>query len=237
MSAKTTGAIGFKGRMMTLTVLEINSLDMAVIEEALSTHIQRSPDFFLNMPVLLSLPSASMDLPVLIALLCTHGLVPVALSNPSQEEAEAAVAAGLGVINDARAGERKPEAKSEPAVQDKGKTAPRAGTGPTRVITKPVRSGQQIYARGSDLICTGAVSEGAEIIADGHIHVYGTLRGRALAGATGDANARIFCRRFEAELVAVAGCYTVAEDMRASLRSKAVQVRLDGENLLIEAQE
>lgn len=226
---------------MTLTVLEVSSLDLAVIEDAVVAHIQRSPDFFQNMPVLLSLPSADMDLPALVALLRGQGLVPVALSNPADEQVAAAAAAGLGVITDLRAdtrtSERKPAAKSEPLPRDKEKPAPRAESGQTRVITKPVRSGQQIYARGSDLICTGAVSEGAEIIADGHIHVYGALRGRALAGAAGNTNARIFCRRFEAELVAVAGCYTVAEDMRESLRSKPVQVRLDGEHLLIESQE
>lgn len=226
---------------MTLTVLEISSLDLAVIKTGLVAHIQRSPDFFKNMPVLLSLPSVDMDLAALVTLLRGQGLVPVALANPSEEQTEAAAAAGLGVITDLRAdtrtGERQPVAKNQPAPQKQQKSAPRAAATHTRVITTPVRSGQQIYARGSDLICTGAVSEGAEIIADGHIHVYGALRGRALAGAAGDVDARIFCRRFEAELVAVAGCYTVAEDMRASLRRKAVQVRLDGENLLIEAQE
>ena len=101
----------------------------------------------------------------------------------------------------------------------------------TRIITEPVRSGQQIYAEGGDLIVGGAGSAGAEVIADGSVHVYGALRGRAIAGARGDPTARIFCRRFEAELVACAGTYAVAEQMAeqmgAGLRGRAVQIRLD----------
>lgn len=255
MSANTAAAVGFKGRMMTLTVLEISSLDLAVVEQGLVAHVQKSPDFFRNMPVLLSLPNAPVDLPALVALVRGQSLVPVALTNPSAELAQQASAAGLGVINSTRGevpAQDKPQDQAEaqnkqrhpqakPEVGSRQSAAPNRGQGPaaapTRVVSQPVRSGQQIYARNADLIVLAAVSEGAEIIADGHIHVYGTLRGRALAGASGDANARIFCRRFEAELVAVAGCYKVAEDMQESVRGKPVQVSLAGDNLLMESQE
>lgn len=235
----TTGAIGFKGRMMTLTVLEISSLDLGVIGQALVAHVQKSPDFFRNMPVLLSLPQANMDLSALIDLLRSQHLIPVALSNPSDEQAQAAIAAGLGVINKTTAESRPTSqpAAVEPTPVPREAPASREAYNATKFINAPVRSGQQIYARNADLIVTASVSEGAEIIADGHIHVYGALRGRALAGASGDERARIFCRRFEAELVAVAGCYKVAEDMQESVRGKAVQVRLSGENLLMELQE
>ena len=104
-------------------------------------------------------------------------------------------------------------------------------------MTKPVRSGQQIYARGGDLVIATSVSEGAEVLADGHIHIYGALRGRALAGATGDTEARIYCRRFEPDLVAIAGCYKVADAIEEGVRSRAVAVRLDNDNLSIELQE
>jgi len=97
-----------------------------------------------------------------------------------------------------------------------------------------VRSGQQVYARGQDLTVVGSVGAGAEVIADGNIHIYGALRGRALAGAAGDSAARVFCREFSAELVAVAGHYRVLDDAPAALHGKAVQVRLDGERLLFE---
>ena len=98
---------------------------------------------------------------------------------------------------------------------------------------KPVRSGQQIYARGRDLILTTLVGNGAEVIADGSIHVYGALRGRALAGAQGDESARIYCREFHAELVSIAGHYRVFEDIPADLRGKAVQAWLDGDKLVL----
>jgi len=103
---------------------------------------------------------------------------------------------------------------------------------PTRIITQPIRSGQRIYARGGDLIVLAAVNAGAEIMADGNIHIYAPLRGRALAGVTGDENNRIFCHSFEAELVAVAGSYRVFEDtVPPSIYKKPVQIYLRGEQL------
>jgi septum site-determining protein MinC len=98
---------------------------------------------------------------------------------------------------------------------------------------QPVRSGQQVYARGSDLTLTAMVGNGAEVIADGSIHIYGTLRGRALAGAQGDTGARIFCQNFQAELISIAGQYRVFEDMPANLRGKSVQAWLEGDKLKI----
>jgi septum site-determining protein MinC len=94
------------------------------------------------------------------------------------------------------------------------------------IHAQPVRSGQQVHAQGRDLAVVAAVGAGAEVIADGSLHVYGPLRGRALAGARGDAGARIFCTDFHAELVAIAGVFKVFEDIPAALRGKAVQVRL-----------
>ena len=98
----------------------------------------------------------------------------------------------------------------------------------------PVRSGQQVYAGNRDLTVLATVGAGAEVIADGSIHIYGALRGRALAGAQGNPKARIFCREFHAELVAVAGHYKVLEDIPKDLHGKPVQVWLDGEALRIE---
>ena len=97
----------------------------------------------------------------------------------------------------------------------------------------PVRSGQQVYARGSDLVVTKLVANGAEVIADGSIHIYGALRGRALAGAQGDESARIYCQEFHAELVSIAGRYRVFEDLPQDLRGKPVQAWLEGEKLLL----
>ena len=100
-------------------------------------------------------------------------------------------------------------------------------------MTEPVRSGTQIYARGADLVITAAVSPGAEIIADGNIHVYGALRGRALAGADGDVDARIFCSRLEAELVSIAGRYLVSEQLPPEQRGSAVHIALVDDQLTV----
>jgi septum site-determining protein MinC len=104
---------------------------------------------------------------------------------------------------------------------------------PTRIITTPIRSGQQIYARGGDLIVMAAVSAGAEVLADGNIHVYGALRGRALAGVQGNENSRIFCSSQEAELVAVAGQFMVDEVLRTNHWKEAVQIYLAGGKIQI----
>jgi septum site-determining protein MinC len=111
---------------------------------------------------------------------------------------------------------------------------------PTKVIDKPVRSGQRIYAEGSDLVVLGSVNPGGELIADGSIHIYGALRGKALAGARGEAGARIYCTDFDAELVSIAGVYRVFEPGTAgTLSGRAVQVKLQtgsrGDQVMIEA--
>ncbi|MBV9687735.1 MAG: septum site-determining protein MinC, partial [Alphaproteobacteria bacterium] len=111
---------------------------------------------------------------------------------------------------------------------------PVSAVGRSRLVTQPVRSGTQIYARGGDLVVTAPVSPGAEIMADGNIHVYAALRGRALAGAGGDAEARIFCSRLEAELVSIAGRYLVSDQISPEHRGLPVQIALIDDRLTIE---
>jgi septum site-determining protein MinC len=106
-----------------------------------------------------------------------------------------------------------------------------AKTAPSMVVTQPVRSGQSLFFPEGDVTVIGSVASGAEIVAGGSIHIYGTLRGRAMAGTTGNADARIFCRKLEAELIAIDGFYKTAEDLEPGLRGKAVQIWLDGETI------
>ncbi len=251
--ADTTTAAGtgvvFKGRMMTLTVLEVRETDSTRIEEQIDAQIARAPGFFERMPVLLSLPNSVPDLVALSGIIRKAGMVPVGVLDPSPEVREVAEAADLATMDSPARGAAKaaaePAAASDAPVEQQASSQnadepvsrdepPRT---PTRLVTKPVRSGQQIYARGGDLVIATSVSEGAEVLADGHIHIYGALRGRALAGATGDTEARIYCRRFEPDLVAIAGCYKVADAIEEGVRSRAVSVRLDNDNLSIELQE
>jgi septum site-determining protein MinC len=123
----------------------------------------------------------------------------------------------------------RPQTQSVPVVQ----AAPeRAEPGiPALMQHQPVRSGQRIYARSRDLVVTSMIGAGAEAIADGCVHVYGSMRGRAVAGARGDASARVFCQAFHAELVSVAGVFRVFETLPPELAGKPVQAWLDGDDL------
>lgn len=249
---KTTADSGvvFKGRMMTLTVVEIREADCDRIATLVDEQLARAPGFFTRLPVLLSLPEDVPDLARVAQIMTAADLVLVGVLDPSEAAAEAAREAGLGVITSPARSASAPEPEKNKSAAEAPAAAPKAQSSastppeaeapprsPTRLITKPIRSGQQIYARGGDLVIATSVSEGAEVLADGHIHVYGALRGRALAGASGDTEARIYCKRFEPDLVAIAGCYKVADAMDEGVRSKPVQVRLDNDNLLIELQE
>src|SRR3984893_16049632 len=134
----------------------------------------------------------------------------------------------------------RPRRRGRPARRAAPPPAPAPGPAPARpsraaprLVTEPVRSGTQIYARGTDLVVTAAVSPGAELVADGNIHVYGALRGRAMAGASGDVEARIFCSRLEAELVSIAGRYLVSEQLPAEQRGFPVQIVLVDDQLTI----
>ena len=120
--------------------------------------------------------------------------------------------------------------RAEPRTPDSDE-APPAGA---MLVTQPVRSGQQIYARGTDLVILAAVSPGAEVIADGHVHVYGALNGRALAGVRGYTSARIFCKSFRAELVSIAGIYGLSEQFDATHAGMPTQVSLQSDTLRIE---
>ena len=127
------------------------------------------------------------------------------------------------------------EAAQRLAVDQAVREALSTRTAPTLVVTKPLRSGQRVYAQGGDLIVCGMVSHGAEVLADGHVHVYGPLRGRAIAGARGNTSARIFTSCMEPDLYAIAGIYNTTDiPLAKEIQGKPAQVRLDGERLIVE---
>lgn len=217
----------FKGRMMTLTVARVTQPHLDILATELETQLARAPGFFAGLPLLLELADEAIDLAAVVGLLRKHGLTPVGVYRPTARQAQAARDADLGVIDDGRSPKEAAATKAAPAA---AKEKPL----PARIIAEPVRSGQQIYARGSDLVVISSVGAGAEVIADGCVHVYGALRGRALAGVQGDVTARIFCRDLGAELVSIAGVYKVAEDIKETLLGRSVQVYRDGDKLKIE---
>lgn len=207
----------------------------------LATQVERSPRFFLNAPVVLDLKGAdgftsAADFAEARELLREHTLALVGVQNAEPAQFAAAAAAGLASFapsTTAAAGRRAGRPAASAAVPADAMAPPTTPRAATRLVTTPVRSGTQIYARGTDLIVTASVSPGAELVADGNIHVYGPLRGRALAGASGDTTARIFCSRLEAELLSIAGRYLVSEQLPPEQHGSSVQIALVNDQLTI----
>lgn len=227
-------AFQLKGSMLAITVLELARNDLESLDRQLAAKVALAPNFFSNTPLVLALDKlpageGAIDLPGLMRICRHHGLRTLAIRANRIEDIAAAIAIDLPVLPPSNARERpleveekKPEKPPEPMIQ------------PTRVITTPIRGGQQIYAQGCDLVVISSVSSGAELLADGNIHVYGPMRGRALAGIKGDRKARIFCQQLGAELLSIAGQYKVSEDLRRDpLWGAPVQVSLSGDVLNI----
>lgn len=234
--------------------LRIRSFDVARLGDEMRERVQRAPALFRRAAVIVdfggltSLPSVE-DARALLAALRDAGVIPVALAYGTSENDKLAEALDLPTLAKFRAqyeragGEAPSPQTPVPAAavtESRPAPAPTPATAvvavePGLVLTSPVRSGQQVYAEQRDLTVVGTVGAGAEVMADGSVHIYGSLRGRALAGAQGNPQARIFCQEFHAELVAVAGHYIVADEAPAHLIGKPVQVWLDNETLRIAA--
>ncbi|MBI3145709.1 MAG: septum site-determining protein MinC [Pseudogulbenkiania sp.] len=174
---------------------------------------------------------AELALERLLPLLGRYGFRTVALRHPDPQHEELAHRFGLAhITGQVAAGAKTPASEPVPPVPELPVSVP------TMIVDRPVRAGQQIYAKGGDLVVLAMVSAGAEVIADGSIHVYAPLRGRALAGARGNTAARIFTQCMEAELVSIAGVYrTIEQALPASITGKPTQVFLENERLVINA--
>ena len=223
-----------QGALFTVMVVRAGMLRDPAFADELAEQVERSPRFFQSAPVVLDLKGAdgftdSAEFAGAAQLLREHTLALVGVQNAEPGQLEAAAAAGLASFapSATQPSRRTPQPAAAVAAVA---PPPRASA---RLVTGPVRSGTQIYARGTDLVVTASVSPGAELVADGNIHVYGPLRGRALAGASGDTGARIFCSRLEAELVSIAGRYLVSEQLPAEQRGFAVQIALVDDQLTI----
>ncbi|SEM87176.1 septum site-determining protein MinC [Luteibacter sp. UNCMF331Sha3.1] len=235
-----------------IACVRLRRVDAAALVEELERRVRSAPQMFARAAVVLDLshlPKLPDDgmVDALLEAIRSAGMLPVGLAYGTSETEALAERMGLPLIAKFRAqyepgqGDaapaapaiaREPAARAAAVVSDAGDdlggtiTAQRHGDG-------TVRSGQQVYARERDLVVSATVANGAEVIADGSIHIYGTLRGRAMAGAQGDESARIFCSDFRAELVAIAGHYRVFEDMPKDLEGQAVQCWLENGKLMI----
>uniref|UniRef100_UPI003F7E259C septum site-determining protein MinC n=1 Tax=Xanthomonas sp. 0924 TaxID=2835534 RepID=UPI003F7E259C len=223
--------------------LRVRTLDVPRLVREMRERVTRAPKLFGRAAVILDFGGLSQvpDLATAKALLDglrDAGVLPVALAYGTSEIDLLSQQLGVPLLAKFRAQYEPtavsppppppPPARAEPA-------APAARPAPGRMQRNAVRSGQQLYAENCDLTVLSSVGAGAEVIADGSIHIYGTLRGRALAGAQGNPDARIFCRDFHAELVAIAGHYKVLDDVPMDLRGKAVQVWLEQDQIKIAA--
>lgn len=229
----------------------LGDTDQGKLSSALSQITGGTPDYFedeftlLDFSALSPAPApGSIDWPALIALFRSHRLHLVAVRNAPAALEDEIRAQGLSIdtMDHSKQFELTPPPSPEASTAPAAVSAPVAAAAPapavptTLVIDTPVRAGQRVYARGGDLVLMAVVNPGAEVIADGSIHSYAPLRGRALAGASGNANARIFSVAMEAELVSIAGVYrTFDEGWTPALVGKPAQVRLKGDNLDIAA--
>ncbi|MXV05576.1 MULTISPECIES: septum site-determining protein MinC [Xanthomonas] len=230
--------------------LRVRTLDVARLSQEMRERVQRAPKLFGRAAVIIDFGGLAQtpDTATAQALLDglrDAGVLPVALAYGTREIEELSVALGLPLLAKFRAQYERfdggaPAAAPAPVSPPPPPPPPPAPTArpqPGRMQKSAVRSGQQLYAENCDLTVVATVGAGAEVISDGSIHIYGSLRGRALAGAQGNTEARIFCRDFHAELVAIAGHYKVLDDIPKELRGKAVQVWLEQDQIMIAAQD
>jgi septum site-determining protein MinC len=229
-----------QGALFTVMVVRAAMLRESAFAFQLARQVERSPRFFQDAPVVLDLTGASdftsaAEFAEARDVLREHTLALVGVQNAAPPQLAAAAAAGLASFapSTATASRRAARGGSDPEPEAAPPPPTPRPSATARLVTQPVRSGTQIYARGTDLIVTAAVSPGAELVADGNIHVYGALRGRALAGASGDAGARIFCSRLEAELISIAGRYLVSEQLPPEQQGFPVQIALIDDELTI----
>ncbi len=236
-----TSCLELKSAALTLMALMLKTTDLAQLAEGLSHRAGAMPGLFDDEPVVVDLSfvreaEASIDFDVLVVLLMQHGMRPVAVRGGSAEQMAAALASGLlEAPEGARPALREvPTPEVVERIVEKIVEVQLAPL-PPLVIDKPLRSGQQVYAQGRDLIVLALVSFGAEVIADGHIHIYAPLRGRAHAGKSGNTEARIFCHCMEAQVLAIAGVFRTTDvPLPDDVVGHAAMVRLDGEQLAIE---
>ena len=234
-SAKKT-ALEFKSTSLTTPALVLLSPDLDSIDQQLAEKVSQAPEFFKNSPLLIDLQKLNakeinIQVDAVVALVRQHGFMPIGIRGGNEQQNQQALAINLPIHS--IHGQNAPlfEKQATKAVVAEVKPAVEANQSvENKLITQPIRSGQRVYAKG-DLIVTATVSAGAEIMAEGNIHVYGSLRGRALAGVLGNTESRIFCSDLQAELVSVAGIYKLKDDLAGYSSQTPVHISLKDQTL------
>lgn len=232
--------VKLRGRFLTAVVLPVCGVADDAFYAALDALLQQSPGFFADAPLVVDVHradglDAQEGFAELLRQLRLRRLSPIGIQNATETQSLEALKAGLTTVRGGRDTPLERRPPRDPAAS--------AGSGPPQaaqpapaamLVTEPVRSGQRIVAEG-DLVVVASVGSGAELVAHGNIHVYGRLRGRALAGVSGDRAARIFCQSLEAELIAIAGLYKTSDGLGAAVAKQRVQAFLRDDALCIEA--
>ena len=231
-----SSTLEFKSGSFSIPILVLFTDDLVAISEKLKEKIDLAPEFFRNSPLIfdvheLNKQHRSIDIHELIKVIREAGLLPTGIRGGNAEQNEQALELLIPVYS-AHVGTTSSSDTPKTKTITPEKTEETTVNHSTMMITRPIRSGQRIYATG-DLVIVATVSAGAEIMAEGNIHVYGTLRGRALAGVLGNSDARIFCSDLQAELISIAGNYKISEDIN-TVSKKPVQVYLKGHTLVIQ---
>lgn len=223
-------AFRLKGRLYTLTVLQLLDTDETHFETYLADVISKAPRMFEKTPVVLDFSEVeqeTIDLDRFCQKLRAQGIIPVGIQATDLRLQSSAIGLGLALLGSS-SGKDKPIIQDVPVIQETNVEASQS-----KILTTPIRSGQQVVAKGGDLIIVSSVGHGAELLSDGNIHVYGALRGRALAGIAGNKRARIFCNLLDAELVSIAGCYRLRDAIEPP--PGPCQIFLKNDHIMIEA--
>ena len=228
-----------KGSLFTLTVLQLLDIELSAFEIQLAQTVSEAPNFFCYAPIIIDLqclaPEKAIkveDFKEILSLLRRHQLIPVGMCGGSEATQRAAQQAGLAMFSHKTLESSHQETTTTDQPTQSAQPTQTSKATKSLVITDPIRSGQQIYAQGSDLIVLSQVSRGAELLADGNIHIYGTLKGRALAGITGSTDAKIFAQAMDAELISIAGFYIIADALKQYNNKPLQMFYLDNEVLL-----
>ncbi|WP_394754699.1 septum site-determining protein MinC [Crenothrix sp.] len=226
----------FKSGSFSVPTLILSGNDLHLIEQQLQEKIKLAPEFFKNSPVVIDLKeitkqNIALDVAAITEITRKYGLLPIGIRGGSQQQNKDSLELRIPVYSNSNRTTGTEAQKPTPAAA--ADISPKKDAPPTAmVITQPIRSGQRIYSHG-DLVILAQVSAGAEILAEGNIHVYGSLRGRALAGVQGNTHARIFCTHLQAELISIAGNYKISEDLGKGFYNKPVHIYLKDYTLVI----
>ena len=227
-----------KAGTLTLPLLRLLTTDMDAVVNQLIAKVKQVPNFFRNAPVVIDLSVladrfSGVDLRLLVDQLRGQGMMPIGIRGGNEIQNETAFALDLAILSENKVKKAATVKSSFKKKHKKKNKFKQESLQATMLITEPVRSGQRIYAPGGDLVILASVGSGAEVMADGHIHVYGALRGRALAGIKGNQDCKILCMDLQAELVSVAGNYRVSESLDAAIRGKPVHIYLENQTLKV----